>query len=155
MPPPPYPLSPLHQRLYGNGQNESSVTLMVDPVTGQRLFCPTINKRRRPPRRLHGKQEGDVGGLDGNGGGSGSWNFGGPAWAGGRASEEKGGESRGKHVFSRLWEQSLALERRRKADAREREEARKARASERHVTGRYVIVSVSPFSHTNTTTDPP
>eukprot|EP00752_Nemacystus_decipiens_P010879 g9672.t1 len=108
----------------------------VDPASGQPLFSPRINQTRRPRRR----SETDAGGTQGG------W-FLRKSTAAARRERPVQGRGCGEHeggmgggddlpIHASLWERGLALEKRREADARCREEARKARASAGHVNGR-------------------
>ncbi|CAM9220195.1 unnamed protein product [Ascophyllum nodosum] len=125
------------------GDDESSAP--VNPTTGRPLFMPTINNKHRRPSRSKSADVFRSGGSDGNGVDSRHLEVrenptrDRVALALSEGEERENGQrcrKRRQEVFSRLWEQSLAVRRRRAADAREREEARRVRASEGHVTGR-------------------
>lgn len=121
----------------------------IDPATGHPFFSPMINKPRR--RRLSNGRRSHTDDNDDRrqqetktdrGRRNRTWR----RLRGGRETgSEDGGEegegegSRQQSVHSRLWEKGVALNRRRAADVRVREEARRERASVGHVSSRYLL----------------
>lgn len=129
----PSPTSPLPCRIHGAPHNA------VDPATGQPFFSPRINKTGGGRRRRQRSEPAtsNTCGIRLFRNSSTAARERGP-W------QETGGEGHEGGIYdgddlpihASLWERGLALEKRREAGARSREEARKARASAGHVNGR-------------------
>ncbi|CAM9553220.1 unnamed protein product, partial [Ectocarpus sp. 4 AP-2014] len=120
----------------------------VDPATGRPFFSPMINKTWAGRRHHHRRRQGGVfGGWFSRHGVTKSTTTT-TMTAAGRGAKRPGGKGKAdtdgrcfyqdddRPIHASLWERGLALERRREADARSREEARKSAAAAGHVGGR-------------------